>query len=131
MGRPTHPVPLVLFFGILGAFNAACGAGASPVGPSPLSPASLIAPVPLAALVPESVAVVDGQVTGHPSVTAVDRVPQARVLIEVLVGETVTASTTTDDNGVFHLRVSPGEIRLRASKSGYGTSITAPMVVDG
>jgi hypothetical protein len=131
MGRPSYRGPAVLLFGILGAFDAACGAGASPVGPTALLSASVDSPATLAALVPEAVAVVDGTVTGHPSITAVDRVPQARVLVEVLVGEVVTESTTTDDSGVFHLRVAPGEIRLRASKTGYGTSITAPMVVDG
>ena len=131
MGRPTHRVRAVLFFGTLGAFNAACGAGNSPVGPTSLVPAYPGTPGVLTALVPESVAVVDGTVTGNPSVTAVDRVPQAGVLIEVLVGDVVTESTTTDDNGVFHLRVAPGEIRLRASKAGYATSITGPMVVDG
>jgi len=113
---------------IVGALAAGCGGSVLPTGPTPTSFSSSSAGA-LSVLEPAPVAVVDGAVTGHPGVTAVDRVPQARVLIEALEGEAVTATATTDENGVYHLTVAPGEIRLRASKAGYGITITEPLVV--
>jgi hypothetical protein len=126
MGRLVRSIRAV---GVAAALAVAggCGGAVSPTAPTPLSSS----PVMAQALAPArvSVAVVDGVVSGRPSVTAVDSFPRAGVLIEALEGEVVTATTTTDENGNYHLALAPGEVRIRGSLAGYMPTVTGPFSI--
>src|SRR3989442_9104351 len=112
-------IPLAL---LIAGISWGCEGTTVPTAPTLMSSSSAVV-LPDDDPSPTSYGVIDGIVTagGH-----AERIPYRGVLIEALVGDVVAATSTSEDNGIYHLRVGVGEIRLRASTSGYHTSTTAP-----
>src|SRR5688572_20616479 len=127
MTRASLRVRTLVAVAVLG--TAGCGGGVSPTAPTPISSPLAISPLVTAPEPVAVIAIVDGVVTGRPSFTAVDRVPQPGVMIEVLDGEATVATTTTDENGNYHLELAPGDIRIRASKAGYQPTVIGPFAI--